>query len=57
MEFKSLGEPERKTLLQLLGVSMEDMKCEYCGKAADYKNCSIFPTAKKESKTIIEVIP
>ena len=43
MEFKTLGEEERKLLLNAIDFDINNLICKYCGEKTNYKDCSILP--------------
>ncbi len=54
MEFKTLGEPERKLLLEALDFNIKNLHCQHCGMWVSYKDCGIMPKIDtKENATII----
>ena len=53
MKFLKLDQEKRKLLLEMLDVGTENLKCQYCKKKVDYKDCSILPTNSNKKKTII----
>ena len=46
MEFETLGEEERKLLLEALDVKTDNLKCKYCNENVEVKSCGIMPPLK-----------
>lgn len=54
IKFMKLGEKERKILLTAFNYKLDKLKCQFCGKKVDYKDCGIMPsTDKRRTATII----
>lgn len=53
IEFLTLGGSERKLLLEALDVDVTKLKCAYCNKELDYKNCTILQPVDDKGNTRI----
>lgn len=53
MEFETLGEEERKLLMQALDIDTSNLKCKYCDEKVEVKSCGIMPPLVKDEATVI----
>ena len=47
IKFETLGIPERRVLLTVLGYKLNKLKCQFCNEKVKYETCGIMPATDK----------